>query len=232
MQWILTKNWKKKKPLVQPNRLYAGYQAMQGWFPPKFWANSPLTGLCSLAAAPACPLLLSSDFQRTCGAWTNLCPPGSHWTAHVRGWSLRPHFPVCSHHTSRCIWGSLSLLFLLTGTDYPFHFHTRVHCRHRCVPGFIGGSPVNISLSLKSVGVYFGFCQNQRRLRSTTTVSTEMVSFGLDTGISDPPTSTSSTKFRVAAANMSWLDASRLAKFKNENKWCIHTVSLYLTVSM
>lgn len=83
---------------------------------------------------------------------------------------------------------------------------------YRCVPGFIGGSPVKISLSLKSVGVYLVFCQNQRLLRFTTTVSTEMSLFGLDTGISEPPTSTSSTKFLVAAVNMARLEAARFPK--------------------
>lgn len=100
--------------------------------------------------------------------------------------------------------------------------------RNRCVPGFMGGSPVKISLSLKSVVVYLCFCQNQRRLRFTTTVSTEMLSFGLNTGISELPTSTSSTKFLVAAANMAWLEAARFAKTRSV--WLM-TVYFNLTLS-
>lgn len=88
------------------------------------------------------------------------------------------------------------------------------------VPGFIGVSPVNISLRLKSVGEYLGFCQNQRRLRFTTTLSRSMESLRLDTGISTPPTSTSSTKFLVAAANISQLDANT---FVNRHRVKIHS---------
>lgn len=73
------------------------------------------------------------------------------------------------------------------------------------LPGSMGVSPVSISLRVKSVGRCLGFCQNQKRLRFTTNVSISMTSFRLDTGISNPPWSTSSTKFLVAVANISSL---------------------------
>lgn len=92
----------------------------------------------------------------------------------------------------------------------------------------MSGPPVKISLSLKSVCVYCCFCQNQRRLRFTTTVSTEIVSFGLDTGISEPPISTSFTKFLVAAANMAWLEAVRVAK---NGSVSLMTMYFYLALS-
>lgn len=76
----------------------------------------------------------------------------------------------------------------------------------------MGVSPVSISLRLKSVGRYLDFCQHQKRLRFTTTVRRAMVSFRLVTGIRDPLSSTSSTKFLVARANIFRLDKALKAR--------------------
>lgn len=170
-------------------------------------ADEELTGLWNPAAASAPPLPLSSDCQMMTGVWMSLYPPGSHWS----GRSLRPKCRGCCLPISHRIWGSLSLSHLQTvrhwGLGQINGTYECLWCKHCsvCLPGSIGVSPSSISLRVKSVGMYLGFCQNQKLFLFTTTDRTDMVSFRLDTGIRRPPWSTSSTKFLVAVANISQL---------------------------
>lgn len=79
---------------------------------------------------------------------------------------------------------------------------------HSYVPGLSSWSPSSKSLRVKSVGWYLGLCQNQKRLRLTTSAmeTSFLESFTRDTWMRLPSGSIWWTKLAVALENMARVD--------------------------